>query len=173
MKRIFRNIIIASILTLVAYLLLYTLWFALLSEFDPTIAIFILAFITTCGFSFILLYISKIQNNNIEDEIESDYRYQKYTSIIDDFKLIISREIETLICITAIVMICFALNTFDSIVFEKKVISFPTIIFAPMCLFDTAIELPFVGYAVSSILDCVSYITFLLFYRRKKCKTKN
>ena len=67
-----------------------------------------------------------------------------------------------------IVLICFILNTFDSVVFEKKTISFPTFFFAPMCLFDLMINIPFVGYLLSAILDCLTYIAFLLLYRKKK-----
>ena len=73
-----------------------------------------------------------------------------------------------LICIVSIVLICFILNTFDSVVFGKKTISFPTFLFAPMCLFDSMISIPFVGYLLSAILDCLTYMAFLLIYRKKK-----
>ena len=55
-----------------------------------------------------------------------------------------------------------------SVVFGKKTISFPTFFFAPMCLFDSMINIPFVGYLLSAILDCLTYIAFLLLYRKKK-----
>lgn len=37
-----------------------------------------------------------------------------------------------------------------------------------MCLFDALINIPFVGYLLSALLDCLTYMLFLLFYRRKK-----
>ena len=164
------NITLASILTLVLYLLLYAIWFAILSKFDAEIALFLLASFTACAFGLMLVYTTKIKHFDIESEIKTDYTARSYLSIIDDFKLIIRRESSTLIYIAAIVTICFALNTFDSLVFDRKVISFPTIIFAPMCLFDTVIDLPFVGYAVSVVFDCTAYTVFLLLYRKKKYK---
>ena len=92
---------------------------------------------------------------------------KKYISLTDDLKLIVKREAQTLISIAVIVLICFALNTFDSVVFEKKTVSFPTFLFAPMCLFDSIIDIPFVGYALSAVLDCISYTVFLLLYRKR------
>ena len=125
---------------------------------------------TTAAFGFFLLYISKIRKSIGEEEIFCDYKERKYISLFDDFKLIFKRETKVFICISAIVLACFALNTFDRLVFERKVISFPTFFFAPMCLFDSLINIPFVGYALSAALDCISYIAFLLVYRKKKYK---
>ena len=169
MKRILWNITRASLLTLVAYIALFAFWGALLNEIEsPTIKLFLVALMTTVAFGFILLYIAKIRKGIGEDEVLSDYEDRAYASLVDDFKLIIQREASMLICMAVIVFLCFVLNTVDSVVFEKKTISFPTFFFAPMCLFDTAINLPFVGYAVSAILDCAMYILFLLLYRKKK-----
>lgn len=169
MKKVLWNITLASLLTLVAYIALFAIWGAILSGLEnPTLKLFLIAFMTTDAFGFLLLYAAKIRKNVGEDEVLADYRDKEYGSLVDDLKLIIVRESKTLICIAVIVLICFALNSFDSIVFEKKTISFPTFFFAPMCLFATAINVPFVGYALSTVLDCLAYIAFLLFYRKKK-----
>ncbi len=169
MKRILWNITRTSVITLVAYIALYAIWGAILSGIEnPTLRLLLVALMTTAAFGFILLYISKIRKSVGEDEVLSDYKDRKYISFVDDFKLIIKRESRILICITVIVLICFALNTFDNLVFEKKVISFPAFFFAPMCLFDSLINIPFIGYAISAVLDCLSYIVFLLFHRKKK-----
>ncbi len=169
MKRTLWNITFASVITLVAYIVLSAIWGALLSGLEnPTLRLFLIALMTTVAFGFFLLYTSKIRNSIGEDEVASDYKNKKYTSLVDDFKLIINRETKMLICIAAIVLICFALNTFDRLVFEKKTISFPTFFFAPMCLFDSMINIPFVGYLLSAVLDCLTYIVFLLLYRKKK-----
>lgn len=169
MKRTLWNIAFASIITLVAYVALYAIWGALLSGLEnPTLRVFMIALMTTIAFGFFLLYTSKIRKSVGEDEVISDYKDKKYTSFVDDFKLIINREAKLLICIAAIVLICFALNTLDNLVFRKKTISFPTFFFAPMCLFGSMINIPFVGYLLSAILDCLTYIVFLLLYRKKK-----
>ena len=169
MKRILLNITFASIITLVAYIAFYVIWGAILNALDdPTLSLLIISLMTTVTFGFFLLYTSKIRKSVGEDEIVSDYKDKQYISFADDFKLVLKRESKMLICIASIVLICFILNTFDSVVFGKKTISFSTFLFAPMCLFDSMISIPFVGYLLSAILDCLTYIASLLIYRKKK-----
>lgn len=169
MKRTLWNIALASMITLVAYLALYAIWGAILSRLEnPTLILFIIALMTTVAFGFFLVYTSKIRKSIGEDEVVSDYKDRQYISFADDFKLVLKSESKMLICIVSIVLMCFILNTFDSMVFGKKTISFPTFFFAPMCLFDSMINIPFVGYLLSAMLDCLTYIAFLLLYRRKK-----
>ena len=169
MKRILLNITFASIITLVAYIAFYVIWGAILNALDdPTLSLLIILLMTTVAFGFFLLYTSKIRKSVGEDEVVSDYKDRQYISLADDFKLVLKRESKMLICIASIVLICFILNTFDSVVFGKKTISFPTFLFAPMCLFDSMISIPFVGYLLSAILDCLTYMAFLLLYRKKK-----
>ena len=169
MKRILLNITFASIITLVAYIAFYVIWGAILNALDdPTLSLLIISLMTTVAFGFFLLYTSKIRKSVGEDEVVSDYKDKQYISFADDFKLVLKRESKMLICIASIVLICFILNTFDSVVFGKKTISFPTFLFAPMCLFDSMISIPFVGYFLSAILDCLTYIASLLIYRKKK-----
>ena len=169
MKRILLNITFASIITLVAYIAFYVIWGAILNALDdPTLSLLIISLMTTVAFGFFLLYTSKIRKSVGEDEVVSDYKDKQYISFADDFKLVLKHEAKMLICIVSIVLICFILNTFDSVVFGKKTISFPTFLFAPMCLFDSMISIPFVGYLLSAILDCLTYIASLLIYRKKK-----
>ena len=169
MKRILLNITFASIITLVAYIAFYVIWGAILNALDdPTLSLLIISLMTTVAFGFFLLYTSKIRKSVGEDEVVSDYKDKQYISFADDFKLVLKRESKMLICIASIVLICFILNTFDSVVFGKKTISFPTFLFAPMCLFDSMISIPFVGYLLSAILDCLTYIESLLVYSKKK-----
>ena len=169
MKRILLNITFASIITLVAYIAFYVIWGAILNGLDdPTLSLLIISLMTTVAFGFFLLYTSKIRKSVGEDEVVSDYKDKQYISFADDVKLVLKRESKMLICIVSIVLICFILNTFDSVVFGKKTISFPTFLFAPMCLFDSMISIPFVGYLLSAILDCLTYIASLLIYRKKK-----
>ncbi|MBE6608583.1 MAG: hypothetical protein E7633_08510 [Ruminococcaceae bacterium] len=169
MKRILLNITFASVFTLIAYIALYAVWGAILNEFEnSTLRLFLIAVMTTIAFGFILLYISKIRKSVGENEIISDYTDKMYISAVDDFKLIIKREYKMLISIAIIVLICFALNSFDKLMFEKKVISFPTFFFVPMYIFDSLINVPFVGYVLSILFDSIAYIVFLLIYRKKK-----
>jgi len=169
LKRTAWNITLASAITLVAYIALYAIWGAILNSIEnPTLKLYMVALMTTAAFGVVLLYISKIRTALGEDELSADYENSNYTSVANDFKLIIKREASTLICMTVIVLLCFAVNELDVIIFGKKTLSLPTIIFAPMCLFDSAIKIPFVGYAVNVALDGVLFILFLLIYRKKK-----
>ncbi|MBO5006554.1 MAG: hypothetical protein J6C89_03830 [Clostridia bacterium] len=169
MKKIIWNITLASLMTLVAYIALYVVWAAILTGLEnPTLSLLLIALMTTVVFGLMLLYTSKIRRSVGEGEVLADYKDRKYLSPVDDLKIIIKRESKTILCIAAIVLVCFALNTFDRLVFEKKTISLPTFFFAPMCLFDSMMDIPFVGYLLSAALDCFAYIVFLLLYRRKK-----
>ena len=171
MKKTLWNITLASLMTLVAYIVVvFILRGVILKGIDnPTLTLLIIALVTTAVFGFFLLYTSKIRKSVGESEVISDYKDREYVSFVDDFKLILKRESKMLISIVAIVLICFALNAIDQLVFGKSVISIPAFFFAPMCFFGgTVSNIPFVGYAVSAVLDCVAYIAFLLIYRKKK-----
>ncbi|MBE6658257.1 MAG: hypothetical protein E7604_07420 [Ruminococcaceae bacterium] len=170
MKQILWNITRASLLTLVAYLALYAVWGAILNEVEnETLQLFLVALMTTAAFGLFLLYFSKIRGGRGDDEIMEDYRDGTPFSFAADIMRVVQREKTVLIAIAVIVLLCFALNTFDRLIFEKKtLISFPTFFFAPMCLFSEAIPIPFVGYAVSAILDGAAYLVCLLIYRKKK-----
>lgn len=170
MKQIVWNITRASLLTLIAYLALYAIWGAILSAVESEILqLLFVALMTTAAFGLCLLYFSKIRGNIGDDEIMEDYKDGESFSFAADFMRTVQREKTVLIVIAVIVLLCFALNTFDRLIFEKKtLISFPTFFFAPMCLFSEAIPIPFVGYAVSAILDGAAYLVCLLIYRKKK-----
>ena len=52
MKRILWNVTFASIITLVAYIVLYAVWGAILSEVEnPTLKLFLIALMTTVAFA--------------------------------------------------------------------------------------------------------------------------
>ena len=169
MKRTLWGITLSSILTLVVYLVLNAIWRAILKEIASQLfALLLFAFLMAAAFGMILVYISKIRSSVGEDEVVSDYQGQEYISLADDLKRIIKRESPQLICMTAIVLACFVLNRIDVLLFGKKTFSAVTLLFAPMCLFDTLFTIPFVGYLLSAVVDVVIYLTILLFYRRKK-----
>ena len=173
MKKVLWNITLASTLTLVAYIALYFIWGAILNSLESDLLKSILvASMTTVAFAYILLCTSKVKDEVGENEIISDYKEKEYTSLKDDFKLILKRESKTLISIAVIVILCFILNTIDSQIFRKKTISFPAFFFAPMCLFSTPFEsfsgLSFIGYILNAIINPILYMLFLLLYRKKK-----
>ncbi len=169
MKKTFVNITLASIVTIAAYLVLYAIWGAILSGVENVkVRLFIIALMTSVAYSFFLLYFSKIRKGVGEDEMLRDYKEKSYTGFKDDMKIVLQNEKRCLILIASIIFACFALNTFDSLVFEKKVISFPTFIYIPMNIFGTFFDIIGVGYVVSGIIIAISYILMLLIYRKKK-----
>ena len=176
MKRILRNITVASLITLVAYIALNTFWRAILSMVqNESLRLFLIALMTAVAFDFVLLYVSKIRNGDGEGELSSDYEERTYSSFAEDLKLVLRRESKVLIAMVSIVFVCFLLNAFDSLVLQKKFVSLPAVLFAPLCLFSSWVKIPFVGYLISAAVDCVGYIAVLLFWRKKKYRewTKN
>ena len=171
MKQILWNITRASLLTLVAYIALYAVWGAILNSVEnETLQSFLVALMTTAAFGIILLYFSKIRGTVGEDEILDDYKNGRAYSFADDLMLTLRREKNMLITVAVIVILYYVLNTVDRIAFGKQTLSFPTFIYAPMCLFAEAIPIPFVGFAVSAVLDCATYLVCLLIYRNKTYK---
>lgn len=169
MKRTLRNITVASLITLIAYIVLNTFWRAILSMVqNESLKLFLIALLTAVAFDFVLLYVSKIRNGDGERELLSDYGDGAYISLSEDLKLVLRHESRVLAMMVALVLGCFLLNTFDSLVFQKKLISLPTVLFAPMCLFSTWVEIPFLGYLLSAVADCVGYLGILVFWRKKK-----
>ena len=168
MKRILWNITLASLISLIAYIALFFVWGAILDEIENAFfRLFLTAFMTSAAFGFFLLYRVKIKNSVGENEVMNDYKEKTYISIIDDCKLFIKRETKMFIAVEGITLVCFVLNTVDPLIFGKKTISAITIFFAPMCLFDAVINIIFVGYLVSAIVNCTFYIAFLAIYRKK------
>ena len=168
MKRALWNVTVASVITLAAYILLSFIWLSLMNFIkNESVKLFAIALMTAAAFSFFLVYKGKIRGSCGEKELLSDYRDRQYIGLIDDLKLIFRRERIYLVAICVIIALCFLLNTLDNVLFGKKVISFPTFPFAPMCLFSTCIPIPIIGYAVSAILDYAFYLLFLLLYRRR------
>lgn len=169
MKRTIWNITLASAITLGVYLALYAIWGAVMNSIpNRTVALSLLALATTMAFGGVLIYVAKIRRSVGEDEVMADYADGQYVSFADDFKRIIRREAKTLICMTAIVLLTFGLNTLDWMIFGKITFSAPTLIYAPLCLFSSALGDSFIGYLVSALADCVVYILFLLIHRKKK-----
>ena len=169
MKRVFGNVIFASAITLGVYIALYMFWGLILSGItDHALINLVTSLITAISYDFFLVYTSKVRDSVGEKEVISDYKNCEYSSVFDDFKCVLKREAKVFLVIFCIVIMCFILNTIDSSLFEKKTISFPTFIFAPMCMFETVIDNSVFGYAVSAVLNCIFYIVFLLIYRIKK-----
>lgn len=169
MKKTLWNITLASLLTLVAYIALYALWGALLNGVEnPTVKLFLICLMTTVAFGWILLYTAKIRGSVGEDEVLADYRERAYGSLKDELGLVLRHEAKMLFCIAGIILICFALNTFDSLVFGKKLISLPTFFFLPMYIFGTMFRVALIGYVLGALLIGCFYLLFLLLYRRRR-----
>ncbi len=169
MKRIFINVTLASVVTLVAYIVLSAVWGAILSEVESAkLRLFIISAMTSTAYAFFLLYFSKIRKAVGENEVVADHKDDPYTSLINDLKMILKNEKKILIAVGVIIGICFVLNKFDNVVFGKKTISFPTIVYAPMTIFGTFFDVDLFGYIVSYIFIGVCYVLMLLLYRKKK-----
>jgi len=169
MKRAVINITISSVVSLAAYIALYSIWGALLSTVeDPTLKNTIVSLMTAAAYSLILLYFRKIRGDRCSDEIMEDYKDTKYTGYSDDIKVMLSREKTLLIAVNVCVILCWLLNTVDIAIFGKKTFSAVTFIFAPMCILSTAIPIRIIGYVLNGMIICVIYCALLMYYRRKR-----
>ena len=170
MKKTIWAILRASLLTLVSYLLLYVIFALVLSFFDDheVLRSVIMALMSTAVFGILLLYVAKIRSHDGEREVLEDYKESKYTSLLEDLKRIVRRERRMLITMMTLVMLSYILNTVDLLLFERKVLSFPTLLFAPLCLFSSVIPISVLGYAASALLDVLAYLVALLVYRKRK-----
>lgn len=169
MKRTLWNITLASLITLVVYILLYAFWGAVLNSIKSfDLQLLFVPLMTTVLYSIVLLYVNKMRNSVGENEVLADYSDERYTSFANDFKLAFNHEKNTLIFIFIIIITCFALNTIDNFVFGEKIISFLTIFYAPMCLFSTLFNISFIGYVLNAILICIFYMIAVIFYRKRK-----
>lgn len=171
MKRNLSAIITASAVTLIVYVVLYFIWGAVANEIvDEKLKISVIAIVSSLIFVYNLIHILKIKDLDGEDEILFDYKDQKYTSFIRDIRLAAKREVGVLLSIVGVILVCFLLHSVDRILFAKRVISLPTFVFAPMCLFTELVKIPFFGYVISAAVDCTAYIILLLIYRRNTYK---
>ena len=172
MKQNLGSIIKASAITLVVYIGFYTLWGAVANEIaSEELKLIAVALVSSFVFAYVLLRTVKNKRFIGESEILSDYKDRKYTSPINDIKLAFRREVGLLLCITAVVFACYFLHGIDRLLaFDKRVISLPTFVFAPMCLFSEVVKVPFLGYVISAAVDCTAYIILLLIYRRNTYK---
>ena len=103
-----------------------------------------------------------------EDEVMADYREHPYTTLADDFKLVLRKEAKTLILMTAVVLMTYILNRLDMLIFGKKMISHITFPYITMSLFGSLFSIKIIGYLMSAILNPVVYLTALVLYRKKK-----
>ena len=169
MKRSLWNITLASVITLVAYVALYAVWGAILSELESkTLQLLLIALMTTVAFGVILLWVSKVRRSTGEDEVMADYKDRTYTSMADDLKLIFRREVKALILMTVIVMGTYILNRLDTLMFGQKTISHITMPYLAMSLFGALFRIRIIGYLLSAVLNPCVYLFALLLYRRKK-----
>lgn len=163
----FWKISLSSLFTMLLYLFFSSLLTAFLEEMENnTLALCILCILTTVSFGVVLLFVTKIKNSVGDNEIMTDYKDQCYDSWRSDFRIMIKRESKMLITICLIVLLCFLLNKFDAIIFHKKTISVITALYFPLCVFDVLLPWHFLGYFISGVADCITYVLFLMFYRK-------
>ena len=138
MKRSLWNITLSSVLTMIAYIALSAVWRAILNELENEfLQLFLIALMTTVAYGMIFLWCFKIRRSVGEDEVMADYREHPYTTLADDFKLVLRKEAKTLILMTAVVLMTYILNRLDMLIFGKKMISHITFPYITMSLFGS------------------------------------
>ena len=171
MKKLFLKITLASLVTLVVYLLCQALINAILHGLDDRLILLTQAILTTFAYAFFLLYFLKIRKGEAEKEVLEDYTETEYPGMKADLKNVWKKEKAALIMIFIIIISCFVLNIVDTFLLPEWFISLPTIIYMPMCFFALVLEhMYIIGYILSAVAICVIYILVLLVYRRRLYK---
>lgn len=165
MKRRLLNIVLASLLTLAAYICLYFIWGALLSDVEnEAVKQLLLATMTSTIYALCLLYWSKLRRSIGEKDVLDDYKERSYISFIDDFRLAWKRERLTVLSICAIILLCFLLNTLNPLSLGSTL----TFLFSPLFFFIHSFKLKAIGYLVSAIYINLLYLLLVLLYRKKR-----
>lgn len=167
------KILLAALLSLVAYMALYAIWGAILGEVrNEMLRLILLATVTSVAYAGILVLLTKHRRGVGAEEVLADYRERAYISLSDDLRCVFAREKSRVLLLGGIIGGCLALNKFDALVVGKKTISAITFPFGTMCIYSTCFPsvIDFLGYIISFAVIAVCYITFTLLYRRKQYK---
>ena len=178
MKRTVFDIIIASLLSLLAYILSAVVLAAIANSTPINKNLFI-SLVCTAAFSLALLYVSKVRNAVGEDTLFDDYKEHEYTTLKRDIPFVWAHERVYLIVICAIILLCLFINTiymglFDiQTQFPLAIAFFPMIAYTSLISFPSSIILNFAMYLISAIMSCSGYFLAVLLYRRKIWKNRN
>ncbi len=167
---IFWNILLASLLCMVAYLALYAIWGAFLNEVEnETIRLILVSACTSVAYAAILFYLVRIRRGVGRDELLYDYKNTQYTTLRADLPLILLREKPYLIMIASVILACLLINKVNTQVLgnTNTPLTFP---FATMCIFSSCFpsHLDFIGYLFGMLVIAVCYLLFSALYRKKQ-----
>ena len=168
MKRAIKDVFVSSLIALVLYFALFLIW-TLLSAFITNAALrsVVVSIVTAISFCLCLLYISKIRPQN-DREVFEDYSESAYSGILNDVKFVWKREAKYIYVILAICAVCFILTAVNGLLFERSVISFPTLIFFPITVMSALFKVKMIGYLVSAVFVSATYFLTVLIYRRRQ-----
>lgn len=166
MKRILKNIILSSLLSLGLYLLFAITLFGWLEDQKLRFLMCSLAAVTT--FAAIFFYIQKYRKGVCEYEVLSDYKNEKYDTK-REMLLIWQREKLFVFAVFMITLICSIISLTDRLLFQTQVLSLlTTILFGSLMMLSSVIEIPFLGNFLSGFYVCALYLLFVFLYRKKR-----
>lgn len=166
MKRILKNVIVSSVLTLVMYLLFAVVLLGWIE--NKELRFFAISFITVSTYAGLLFYIHKYRGGICENEMIADYKNESYQPK-REISLIFQREKHLIFCIFCIVLICFFSNLIDEYLFKTKVLSLiTTALFVSVMTLSSVIDIPFLGYFLSGFYVCAIYLFLIFLYRKRR-----
>ena len=117
MKRILKNIMISSALTMILYLLFAVGLFGGIE--NQEVRFFAISFMTVNVYAVLLFYIHKYRGGICENEMIADYKNESYQSKREIF-MIFHREKHLIFCILMIAVICFFASLIDEYIYSKR-----------------------------------------------------
>lgn len=166
----FKKITLSSIISLVIYIISNGLVTALMKE-SPYINIALTAYsiIFMAVFSLLLIYLLYIKDDSGTKLVISDYP-NEYGGFFYDLKLVLKREINTIIAIFTINIGSWLLISIDKLIFSKRTFSALLLIYAPLNVIG--VVLPdwlnsILAYVLGSIFCSAIYIFELILLRTK------
>lgn len=166
MKRILKNVILSSVLTLVLYLLLAVVLLGGIENQD--VRFFISSFVTVTISASVLFYFQKCRKGIGEEELLSDYKKDRY-DWQKEILFIWQRERSVVFFLFLIAVISFFANMMDHMILKMKLLSMITmVLFGPFTMLSSVIEIPFLGYTLSVFWASVVYLLFVFLDRKRR-----
>ncbi len=176
----FLHITLAAILNMALYLLLSTVWRAILNDTESSaVQLFLynlaVPLMTCAGYGLCLCFLTYMRRDRGEDKVLADYRDRAYLSLRDDLRVTLRRERVYLVLIGAVIAACTLLRGLDHLILGEgeKLFTHVTFPYMTMDLFANSFSVTLLGECVSAVADVFFYLLSVLLYRRRAWRRWN
>ncbi len=173
----FLHITLAAILNMALYLILSTVWRAILNDTESSaVQLFLynlaVPLMTCAGYGLCLCFLTYMRRGRGEDQVLADYRDRPYIGFKDDLRVTLRRERVYLVLIGVVIAVCMLLRALDHQMLEEgeKLLTHITFPYMTMDLFANSFPVTLIGELLSAVADVIFYLLFVLLCHRRACK---